>query len=101
MGFSRQEHWSGFSRPPPGDLSDPGIEPATPASPTLQVDCYPLYYQGSPHIIFKKQTRKAIYLQVGKSSLNWEKILFAGKSMSEEEINIYETPVLWPPHAKS
>ena len=26
MGFSRQEYWSGFSRPPPGDLSDPGIE---------------------------------------------------------------------------
>ena len=26
MGFSRQEHWSGFPCPPPGDLSDPGIE---------------------------------------------------------------------------
>ena len=27
MGFSRQEYWSGFSCPPPGDLSNPGIEP--------------------------------------------------------------------------
>ena len=27
MKFSRQEHWSGFLFPPPGDLSDPGIEP--------------------------------------------------------------------------
>ena len=34
-GFSRQEYWSGFLCPPPGDLPDPGIEPS---SPTLQVD---------------------------------------------------------------
>ena len=27
MGFSRQEYWSGFPFPPPGDLHDPGIEP--------------------------------------------------------------------------
>ena len=26
MGFSRQEHWSGFPFPPPGDLPKPGIE---------------------------------------------------------------------------
>ena len=26
-GFFRQEHWSGLSGPPPGDLPDPGIEP--------------------------------------------------------------------------
>ena len=26
MGFSRQEHWSGLSCPPPGDLPDLGIE---------------------------------------------------------------------------
>ena len=31
MGFSRQEYWSGLPRPPPGDLSDPGIELASPA----------------------------------------------------------------------
>ena len=29
MGFSRQEYWSGFPCPPPGDLPDPGIEPAS------------------------------------------------------------------------
>ena len=27
MRFSRQEYWSGLSHPPPGDLSNPGIEP--------------------------------------------------------------------------
>ena len=26
MGFSRQEYWSGFPCPPPGDLSNPGIK---------------------------------------------------------------------------
>ena len=29
-GFPRQEDWSGLPFPPPGDLSDPGIEPASP-----------------------------------------------------------------------
>ena len=31
VGFSRQECWSGMPCPPPGDLPDPGIEPASPA----------------------------------------------------------------------
>ena len=28
MGSSRQEYWSGLPFPPPGDLADPGIQPA-------------------------------------------------------------------------
>ena len=35
MGFSRQEYWSGLPFPSPGDLSNPGIEPGSPA---LQTD---------------------------------------------------------------
>ena len=35
MRFSRQECWSGLPFPSPGDLSDPGIEPRSPA---LQAD---------------------------------------------------------------
>ena len=31
MGFSRQEYWSGFPFPSPGDLPDTGIETASPA----------------------------------------------------------------------
>ena len=46
MGFSRQEYWSGLPCPPPGDLSDPGIEPTTPA---LQADSLLLSHWGSPH----------------------------------------------------
>ena len=29
MGFSRQEYWSGLLCPPPGDLPNPGTEPAS------------------------------------------------------------------------
>ena len=35
MRFSRQEHWSGLPCPSPGDLPDPGIEPASLMSPAL------------------------------------------------------------------
>ena len=35
VGFSRQEYWSGFPYPPPGDLPDPGIKPESLMSPAL------------------------------------------------------------------
>ena len=36
--------------PPPGDLPNPGIEPAgSAAAPALQADSLPLSHQGSPH----------------------------------------------------
>ena len=35
MGFSRQEYWSGLPCPSPGDLRDPGTEPASLMSPAL------------------------------------------------------------------
>ena len=47
MGFSRQEHCSGLSCPPPGDLPHPGIEPESPVSPALQVGSLPLSHWGS------------------------------------------------------
>ena len=39
MGFFRQEYWTGLSFPSPGDLPNPGSEPASPA---LQADSLPL-----------------------------------------------------------
>ena len=38
MEFSRQEYWSGWPFPPPGDLPNPGIKPRSPA---LQADSLP------------------------------------------------------------
>ena len=35
IGFSRQEYWSGWPCPPPGDLPDPGIEARSLLSPAL------------------------------------------------------------------
>ena len=35
MGFSRQQYWNGLPCPSPGDLPDPGIEPASLTSPAL------------------------------------------------------------------
>ena len=35
MEFSKQEYWNGLSCPPPGNLPDPGIKPASAAAPAL------------------------------------------------------------------
>ena len=45
MGFSRQEHWSGLPFPSPGDLSDTG---SGPRSPALQADSLPSEPPGKP-----------------------------------------------------
>ena len=50
MEFSRQEDWGGLPCPPPGDLSDPRIEPASPATPALQTESLSLSHQGSPNL---------------------------------------------------
>ena len=49
MGFPRQEYWSGLPFPSPGDLPDPGIEPASPVSPALQEDSLPAESSGKHH----------------------------------------------------
>ena len=44
MGFSRQEYWSGYPFPSPGDLPNPGIGPTSPA---LAGGFVPRNHQGS------------------------------------------------------
>ena len=48
MGYSRREHRSGLPFPPPGDLPDPGMGPASFTSPALQVGSLPLTPPGKP-----------------------------------------------------
>ena len=48
IGFSRQENWSAFQCPLPGDLPYPGIKPTSLAVPALQADSLPLSHWGSP-----------------------------------------------------
>ena len=49
MGFSRQEYWSGFPSPSPGDLPNPGIKPASLLRHLLhwQADSLPLCHLGN------------------------------------------------------
>ena len=74
MGFSRQVYWSGLPFSSPGDLPDPGIEPASPAlvgrffttePPGKPSDSYPLWsyamdrgaWQAMVHRVTKSQTQ--------------------------------------------
>ena len=45
IGFSRQEYWSVLPCPPPRNLPNPGIKPASPA---LQADSLPTEPPGKP-----------------------------------------------------
>ena len=49
MEFPKQEYWSGLPFPPPGNLPDSGIKPASPA---LAGRSLPLNHQGSPILIY-------------------------------------------------
>ena len=49
-GFSRQEYWRGLPCSPPGDLPNPGIEPASPLSLKLQAEFLPTEPPRKPHI---------------------------------------------------
>ena len=60
MGFSRQEYWSRLSCPPPGDLPDPGTEPASPVSLTLQVGSLPTELPGKPNFFMQQQMTEAL-----------------------------------------
>ena len=53
MGFFRQEYWSGWPFPSPGDLPDPGMETA------LQADSLHLSHQANEEHLHK-ETREAI-----------------------------------------
>ena len=48
MGFSRHEYWTGLPCPPPGNLPDPGIKPASLMSPALHVGSLPLVLPRKP-----------------------------------------------------
>ena len=50
IGFSRQEYWSGWPFPSPGDLPDPGIEPVP---PTSQADALPSETPGKQFVTLK------------------------------------------------
>ena len=64
MGFSRQEYWSRWPCPSPGDLPDPEIKLGCPA---LHSDSLPLRHLGRPYFQIKSHSE---VLQVKKSNRN-------------------------------
>ena len=52
LGFFGQEYWSGLPFPPPGDLSDPEIEPVSPA---LSGRLFTTEPPGKPHSLDLKR----------------------------------------------
>ena len=60
MEFSRQEYWSGFPFLSPGDLTDPGVKPGSPA---FQADSLPPEPPGKPS---KKSTNNKYWKHVEK-----------------------------------
>ena len=62
MAFSRQEYWTGFPFPSPGDLPDPGIEPRSPA---LQADALQSEPPGKPIKETLKERERRVCVAVG------------------------------------
>ena len=70
QGFFRQEHWRGLPFPPPGDLPNPGIKPASLMSPALASK----FFTTSATWETPSLHHSCIYLKIWlsfKSSLNW------------------------------
>ena len=55
MGFPREDYWSGLPFPSPGNIPDPGMEPASPVSPALAGEFFTTEIPGKPRI--KQQKR--------------------------------------------
>ena len=51
MGFPRQEYWSGWPFPPPGELPNPGVEPTSPVSPVLAGRFFTTEPPGKPYVL--------------------------------------------------
>ena len=63
MGFSRQEYWSGFLFPSPGNLPDPGKEQGSPA---LQADWEAEVPNQTAKIVKLLKSFPEEYIQTGK-----------------------------------
>ena len=62
MRFYRQEYWSGLPFPPPGDLSDPGIQPGL---LHCMLILYSLSHQVSPWAMLESSNSIVVYLLTG------------------------------------
>ena len=69
IGLSWQEYWDGLPFPPPGDLSDPGIETVSPVDPALAEEFFITWATWeAPRYIYKS------YNIEGIKSASWSDI---------------------------
>ena len=80
MGFSRQECWRGLPCPPPGDLSNPGIEPASLTSPALAGGFFTTTPPGKPLLV----EVQCLFSYLGWSLQNPYWMGFPGGSVGKE-----------------
>ena len=64
-----QEYWSGLPFPPPGDLPDPGIKPASLVSPALAGRPFTIVPPGKPLCVYCVYIIIIPILQMGKLRL--------------------------------
>ena len=105
MGFPRQEYWSGFPFASPGDLINPGVKPtllhwqkySLPLSHEELLPSAPKNWCFWTSVLKKTLESpldcKEIQPVHSKEDQSW---VFFGRNDGKAE-----TPVLWPPHAKS
>jgi len=65
MGLPRQEYCNGLPFPPPGDLPDPGIEPAPPG---LAGGIFTTETPGKSSISLSKRKKYYLHQELGKHS---------------------------------
>ena len=80
MGFPRQECCSGLPFLSPGALANPGIEPASPVSPKLQIDSLPALSSGKGFPDGSDSKESACNEGDPGWTLGWEDPLEKGKS---------------------
>ena len=71
IGFSRQEYWSGLTCPPPGDLPNSRIEPASLMSPALAGGSLSLVLPRKPLLIIVRKSiphQKTIHWTINKNN---------------------------------
>ena len=83
MGFSRQEYWSVLPFLSPGDLPNPGIEPA---SPTLQAESL-LSEPPGKGSFFTKKKKNGVKKIIGNELNTLRKHTFLNVEVSDTDIN--------------
>ena len=97
MGFLRQEYWSGLPFPSPGDLPDPGIQPASLA---VQADSLPSEPPGKLHVHVYQVVKSSIWWRVFTSAEQLRKCAANSYLGSSERSSIRGSGAGWGDHPR-